>query len=1163
MHSSSPSDSQWSLNNIDEARVPHARWWTTVTIGDYRIRALLDNGASRTCFGPIGLQIAAALKATVHPYMGSPVYNASGVAMPIGAQVKLPIKVANKRKHIVAYVANELDYDCVLGADWHVKFNAMIDPTKHVLILDGQEVATLEFETGNSSGSACLAAIGPDTASAGERREIENILDEFVPITQEKCIGRTHLIEHTIDVSTTRPIRQRCYPVSQKLEEVINSTVKQLLKDDIIEPSTSSWSSPVVLIKKGEGKYRFCIDFRKLNAVTTISARPMPFMDSILRKLRNARYISTIDLSSAFNQVPIKPEHRHYTAFTVPNLGLFQYKTMPFGLSGAPATFQSLMDKIIGPDLEPFVFYYLDDIIIATDSFEQHTALLRVILSKLKASGLTINREKSHFCRDEVRYLGVLVNRDGYRPDPDKIAPIVQFPVPNTLKKLRSFLGAAGWYRKFIPNFATLAEPLVSLTRKDVKFTWTSAQQLAFDQLKAQMASAPILSRPEPGDDRFVIQTDASNTGLGAVLSQVVDGEERILEFASRTMTPQERNYSVSERECLAVLWAVRKFRSYIEGYKFKVITDHSSLKWLHNLKNPTGRLARWSLELQDQNMQIEYRAGSLNLVPDVLSRMTEDASEAIATLGECETTSDKWYKDMYTKISEKPADWPNWKILGGKLYRYKPDTSLDLQYPDHEAWKLVLPREKRAEALAESHDEPTAGHMGRRKTYLRIALQYYWPSIQKDVAEYVKNCFVCQQCKIEQLAPAGLIGRRKLTRPWEMIAVDITGPFPRSSSGHESLLIVMDMFTRYIECIPIRKANAVTIKRMLMQRIFLRYGAADVILSDNGSEFQNEELETFYADLGITPMYVPPYHPQANPVERVNRTVKTMIVSFLEKSHTKWDEHVVEIAFAYNTAIHDTTGASPAYLNYGRHPKLPGSLRQREDLQCLQYLDKEALAVWKERMDDLYDFYDVVSSRVRKAQIRQAKYFNKKHREVVFEIGDIVLKRNRILSSAANKIAAKLAPKYNGPFVVTNRISANIYELRDRQGNESGQVHVKDLKRYYGNSHEYYADQTSSVEDSSKTKTKTMRGRPRKTRVIVKRLTIGKPQTFKNRLKLNLSKTINAANDSTIVTPVAPEALGKRRRGRPKGSKKTEIELAETLTLSPRRTRASAKREV
>ena len=410
------------------------------------------------------------------------------------------------------------------------------------------------------------------------------------------------------------------------------------------------------------------------------------------------------------------------------------------------------------------------------------------------------------------------------------------------------------------------------------------------------------------------------------------------------------------------------------------------------------------------------------------------------------------------------------------------------------------------------------------------------------------------------------------------MIAADIIGPFPRSSHGFEYLLIIMDMFTRYIECIPIRNANAVTIKRMMTKHIFLRYGSPDVVLSDNGSPFKNEELEKYYDKLGITPMYVSSYHPQANPVERVNQTVKTMIVSFLEKSHTKWDEHIDELAFAYNTAIQDTTGESPAFLNYGRHPKLPGSLRQKEDLECLNNLDKEAIEDWKLRMNNLHKVYDVVTTRIRKAQDRQAKYFNKKHREVILEIGDIVLRRNRILSSAADKIAAKLAPKYNGPYVVTAKISTNIYEITDRQGESCGPVHVKDLKRYHGNQEEFYTDEDeelSEISESSeelnkkdnKSKPKLIkkrRGRPRKTRLLVKRHTLKTRSNSSKQPKkaqLNLKKVDkNLVKDNSIVAETAPENLVKRAPGRPKGSTKKKVNIE--IDLGPRQTRASAKKQ-
>ena len=355
----------------------------------------------------------------------------------------------------------------------------------------------------------------------------------------------------------------------------MHSQVREMLEAGIIEPSTSAWSSPVVMVRKALDKYRFCIDFRKVNAISTADVYPLPYMDAILRKLQDAKYISTLDLSSAYHQIPLKEESRPLTAFTVPGLGFFQFTRMPYGLSQAGATFQSLIDQVIGPEMEPYAFSYLDDIIIVTETFEEHVKWLSHVLKRIKEANLTINREKSVFAQTEVRYLGVLVNRDGFRPDPEKISPIVNYPVRSNLKQIRRFLDMTSWYRKFLKGFATLAEPLTRLTKKDHRYEWTDEQQEAFDHIRAFVSSAPILSRPN-FEEQFVLQTDASDTGTGAVLFQMIDGEGRVLEFASRTLSSAERNYSVTERECLTVIWAIAKFRPYIEGYHFRVITDSS-----------------------------------------------------------------------------------------------------------------------------------------------------------------------------------------------------------------------------------------------------------------------------------------------------------------------------------------------------------------------------------------------------------------------------------------------------------------------------------------------------------------------------------------------------------------------------------------------------------
>ena len=266
--------------------------------------------------------------------------------------------------------------------------------------------------------------------------------------------------------------------------------VQEMLAAGLIEKSSSPWASPAVMVPKAGNKHRMVIDMRKVNAAAKGDAYPLPNMDQILWKLQAARYISTLDLSSAYHQIPLKKESREITAFTVPGLGLFQFKRMPYGLSNAGATFQRMIDRVIGAELEPYAFSYLDDIIIVTETFEDHMIMLERVLARIKEAGLTINREKSVFGRSEVKYLGVLVNRDGFRPDSDKIAPVIHYPAPKNLKQLRRFLGMASWYRKFLPDFATIADSLTRLTKKNFKYVWEEEQQRSFEHIKALVASA-------------------------------------------------------------------------------------------------------------------------------------------------------------------------------------------------------------------------------------------------------------------------------------------------------------------------------------------------------------------------------------------------------------------------------------------------------------------------------------------------------------------------------------------------------------------------------------------------------------------------------------------------------------------------------------------------
>lgn len=405
--------------------------------------------------------------------------------------------------------------------------------------------------------------------------------------------------------------------------------------------------------------------------------------------------------------------------------------------------------------------------------------------------------------------------------DPEKTEAIRNYPRPKTLRQLRRFLGMTSWYRKFIERYAILVDALTRLTKKDVKFKWGEEQEIAFQEVKERICEAPVLHRPVP-DVPFTIEVDACNSGLGSVITTTIDGKQRVIAWASRALTKDELKYNTSEKECLAIRWSIEKFRPYVEGDTFTIISDHSALKWLFSKKNPTGRLGRWVYELMEYDFKVIHRKGAQNIVPDALSRMFEDDSQVakISAVDIAKETTDPWYKKRVYQILKHPKRYRAWNIIEGKIYRYRPDETIDDIVKDLDAWKLVIPQEKRVDILYEMHNEPSAGHMGVEKTYRKIAQYYYWPGMYRDIISYVRGCQTCQKCKLEQRGQIGLMGTRETTKPWQAIAADLIGELPRSKAGFEYLLIFEDLFSRIIICIPIKRKTGAIVKNALENQV-------------------------------------------------------------------------------------------------------------------------------------------------------------------------------------------------------------------------------------------------------------------------------------------------------------------------------------------------------
>ncbi len=462
-------------------------------------------------------------------------------------------------------------------------------------------------------------APGGDHLSPSQLTDVARLQREFADVFSPRP-SRTNLIQHHIETEPGVVVRSRPYRLPEHKKKVVQSELEAMLEMGVIEESRSDWASPIVLVPKTDGSVRFCMDYRKVNAVSKFDAYPMPRVDELLDRLGTARFYSTRDLTKGYWQIPLSPLSKEKSAFTTP-FGLHQFVTLPFGLFGATATFQRLMDKILRPHTA-YAAAYLDDIIIYSQDWQRHMVHLREVLRALRGAGLTANPKKCAIGRVEVRYLGFHLGHGQVRPQIDKTAAIAACPRPMTKKEVRQFLGLAGYYRRFVPDYSELTSPLTDLTKKEVPDTvpWTERCQQVFTQVKAALCGGPLLHSPDFSLP-FLLQTDALDRGLGAVLTQEIGGEERPVLYISRKLSKRETMYSTIEKECLAIRWAVLTLRYYLLGREFTLCSDHAPLQWLHRMKDTNARITRWYLALQPFKFKVIHRPGTQMTVADFLSR--------------------------------------------------------------------------------------------------------------------------------------------------------------------------------------------------------------------------------------------------------------------------------------------------------------------------------------------------------------------------------------------------------------------------------------------------------------------------------------------------------------------------------------------------------------
>lgn len=816
----------------------------------------------------------------------------------------------------------------------------------------------------------------------------------------------THKIKHKIRTTDNIPIHTKSYKYPKAFDEIVKKEISKLLKDGIVRESISPYTSPVWVVPKkpdasGQKRFRLVIDYRKLNEKTISERYPIPEINDILDKLGRTNYFSTIDLVSGFHQIQLDEEDIEKTAFSV-NSGKYEFTRMPFGLKNAPATFQRVMDCVLRELLGVCCLVYMDDIIVFSPSLEKHKSDLNKVLNKLKEANLKIQLDKCEFFRKEVQFLGHTVSEDGIRPNQDKIETIKNWPLPATEKEVRQFLGILGYYRRFVKDFAKLVKPLTSLLRKDNEIEITPEVETCFERCKQVLMRDPVLIHPDY-EKEFILTTDASDFAIGAVISQGPIGKDRPVAYASRTLNRTEENYSTTEKEFLAMYWAVKQFRHYLWGKKFKLVTDHQPLT--HSLTNTNRRIFRGKLELENYDYELIYKPGKNNVVADALSRIRKEeinvhdnaqSDDDIETVHSADTSD-----DYYLWTTEKPINafrsqvifkianietdiheqifpkffrntivrktfteetivnaFKNFFNPKGQNCIKAPISILQLiqetyrkHFSSNKIYKAfiseVLLEDVRMEDQQDDIIKNTHlfGHRGPKENKKQILQHYFFPNLDKKLKIFINSCDTCKTSKYDR-KPPNLIRKSNFGQtPFEKIHIDIF--FLKGSK----FLTIVDSFSKFANAIPIQTRTIIDLKTAITEHI-RHFGRPATIVSDQEPAFRSIDFIGFLADLGIEIHFASSSNTNGI-VERFHST----LIEIYRTNKTKFNEHnLIEqiniMIDIYNNTFHDATQQKPRDLIFNTR-NTTNTEEINEKFQKLQSAAKIELAKRKLKYEE------------------------------------------------------------------------------------------------------------------------------------------------------------------------------------------------------------------
>ena len=1043
-----------SLHAMSGARIP-STMRLMAWVGKHEVTLLVDSGSSHNFINANITKKVGLRGVAVEPFE---VKVANGEKLKCEEVVRdVKLNVQGVRICADLHVITIVGLDVVLGNAWLRSIGR---------VLNDYEAMTMEFKLGGKKrlwkaisskeiqpceanvmerlwkgGACCFAVViaGVNQEKVEEKQgeeELEKKLQQLPPSI--RCVVEKH--RHVLEVPNglppprafdhrivlhdeTRPVNVAPYRYAHFQKGEIERQVEEMLSQGLIRTSTSPFSSPVLLVRKKDGSWRFCTDYRALNEATIKDRFPIPTVDEMLDELHGAMVFTKLDLRAGYHQIRMREEDVYKTAFRT-HSGHYEYLIMPFGLCNAPSTFQAAMNEVFKPFLRKFVLVFFDDILVYSTSLEEHIGQLQVVLGLLEQHHFFIKLSKCEFVQRELEYLGHIISGEGVKVDPKKIEAMVDWPLPANITALRGFLGLTGYYRRFVKGYGLIAKPLTSMLGKK-KLEWNDGAKGAFEELKRAMTHTPVLALPN-FEKPFEVYTDASGEGIGAVLVQ----EKRPLAFISKALGPMKRAWSTYGREMLAVIHAVKIWRPYLLGRKFTIVTDQQPLRHLLEQKIVTPEQQKFMVKLLGFEYDIVYQPGKENKVADALSR--KEGSPMLWTVyGELEASLqalsgaewevwdkirgaiqlDKRALEICAKLEKQEEGVEGYRMRGGLIY-YKDGVYVP---------GVPMLRE---EILSHFHDSKEGGHSGWLRTYIKVKHFFHWEGLKNEVKEWVARCDICQKVKYDQRAPMGLL--QPLPTPakiWEDLSMDFVEGLP-TSRGCDAILVVVDRLSKGAHFIPLRHPfTASSVAKIFVEHVVRLHGIPRSILTDRGALFMSSFWQELFSLQGSKLRASSSYHPQTDgQTEVVNRTLEQYLRCYCHDEQTRWREYLPWAEYWYNTSYHASIDTSPFEVIYGRSPPRLNSYEKGTAKN--DEVEKELLA----RDEILSNAKKALS----KAQERMKRHYDQGRRNVSFEPGDFVYLKLQPYrqKSLKKRFNVKLSQRYYGPFKVLERVGEVAYKL-------------------------------------------------------------------------------------------------------------------------------------